>query len=131
RTYLLRGLARCSLCGAPLVARPRGDGERRYVCPRGPGFVGGGCVYALAEPVEEFVVEAVLWRLDSPELEEAIRGNGQPPATDWDGEVDTAQAKLDELAGAYAGGAISMREWLMAREPIQQQLDTARRRSAQ
>ncbi len=131
RTYLLRGLARCDVCGAPLVARPRGDGERRYICARGPGFAGNGCVYALAEPLEEFVVEAVLWQLDSPELAEAIRGNGHRPATDWDGQADGAQAKLDELASAYAGGAISLREWLIAREPIQQQLDVARRRSTQ
>lgn len=131
RSYLLRGLARCAACGAPLAARPRGDGERRYICPRGPGLPGRGCVYALAVPFEEFVVEAVLWRVDSPELAEAIRSNGQPPATNWDSQVDGAQAKLDELAGAYAGGVISMREWLIAREPIQQQLDLARRRSAQ
>jgi DNA invertase Pin-like site-specific DNA recombinase len=130
RTYLLRGLLRCAVCGAPLVARPRGDGERRYICPRGPGLPGQGCVYALAEPLEEFVVEAVLWQLDSPELAEAIRGNGRP-VTDWESQIDGAHAKLEELAGAYAGGAISMREWLVAREPIQQQLDVARRCSAQ
>ncbi|MGN6169713.1 MAG: recombinase family protein [Solirubrobacteraceae bacterium] len=131
RTYLLRGLLRCAVCEAPLVARPRGDGERRYICPHGPGLPGKGCVYALAEPLEEFVVEAVLWQLDSPELAEAIRGNGHRPVTDWDRQIDGAQTKLDELAGAYAGGAISLREWLVAREPLQQQLDVARRRSAQ
>lgn len=131
RTYLLRGLLRCAVCEAPLVARPRGDGERRYICPRGPGLPGKGCVYALAEPLEQFVVEAVLWELDSPELAEAIRGNGHRPVTDWERQIDGAQTKLDELAGAYAGGAISMREWLVAREPIQQELDMARRRSAQ
>jgi hypothetical protein len=131
RTYLLRGILRCAVCGAPLVARPRGDGERRYICPRGPGLPGKGCVYALAEPLEEFVVEAVLWQLDSPELAEAIRGKGHRAVTDWDRQVDGAQTKLDELAGAYADSAISLREWLVAREPIQQELDVARRRSAQ
>lgn len=131
RTYLLRGLLRCAVCGAPLVARPRGDGERRYICAQGPGLPGKGCVYALAEPLEEFVVEAVLWELDSPELANAIRGNGHPPATNWDRQIDGAQSKLDELAGVYAGGGITMREWLLAREPVQQQLDLARRRSAQ
>ncbi len=131
RTYLLRGLLRCAVCGAPLVARPRVDGGRRYVCPRGPGLPGKGCVYALAEPVEEFVVEAVLWELDSPDLAAAIRGNDHRPVTDWDRQIDEAQAKLDELAAAYARGTISMREWLLAREPIHQQLDAARRQSSQ
>jgi hypothetical protein len=77
------------------------------------------------------VVEAVLWQLDSPELAEAIRGKGHRAVTDWDRQVDGAQTKLDELAGAYADSAISLREWLVAREPIQQELDVARRRSAQ
>lgn len=131
RTYLLRGLLRCAVCSAPLVARPRGDGERRYICPHGPGLPGKGCVYALAEPLEEFVVEAVLWQLDTPELAQAIRGHEQRPDNDWERQIDGAQTKLDELAGAYAGGAISLREWLLARGPIQQQLDVARRRSAQ
>ena len=35
RRYLLSGgLLRCSICEAPLVARPRGDGKRRYRGPR-------------------------------------------------------------------------------------------------
>jgi hypothetical protein len=131
RTYLLRGLLRCAVCQAPLVARPRGEGARRYICPHGPGLPGKGCVYALAAPLEEFVIEAVLWQLDSAELAEAIRGNAHQPATDWDRQIDGAQTKLEELASAYAGGAIGMREWLVAREPIQLQLDLARRRSAQ
>ncbi len=62
RTYLLKGLLRCGRCGSTLVSRPREDGERRYVCARGPGFAGCGKTYVLAEPVEEFVTEAVLDR---------------------------------------------------------------------
>ena len=37
---------------------------------------------------------------------------------------------MDELAAAYAAGAVSMREWLAAREPLQRQLDATRRRVA-
>ena len=53
---------------ATLVSRPRDDGQRRYVCARGPGFAGCGKTYVLAEPLEEFVTEAVLIALDTPEL---------------------------------------------------------------
>ena len=38
RRYLLTGLARCGSCGARLVARPRDDKRRCYVCASGPGF---------------------------------------------------------------------------------------------
>ncbi|HSC90318.1 MAG TPA: recombinase family protein, partial [Gaiellaceae bacterium] len=41
RRYLLTRLLRCSHCGGTLVARPRDDRTRRYVCASGPGF--GGC----------------------------------------------------------------------------------------
>ena len=37
---------------ATLVARPRADGTRRYVCARGPGFGGCGRITITAEPVE-------------------------------------------------------------------------------
>lgn len=130
RSYLLKGLVRCGVCDATLVARPRGDGARRYVCARGPGFAGNGCVYALAEPLEEFVVEAVLWRLDSPELARAVRGQPSTVGDERQARADQATAKLEELAAAYANDEISMREWIAARAPVQQRLDEARRRLA-
>ena len=37
RRYLLTRLLRCSLCGEPMVARPRTGGQRRYACAKGPG----------------------------------------------------------------------------------------------
>ena len=43
RRYLLSGgLLRCGLCDAALVARPRADGDRRYVCAKGPALPGCG-----------------------------------------------------------------------------------------
>src|SRR5215210_6821258 len=68
RRYLLAGLLKCGLCGERLVARPRAGGLRRYACAKGPGFSGCGGTYINADPVEAFVIEAILYRLDSPEL---------------------------------------------------------------
>lgn len=130
RSYLLKGLLRCGWCEALLVGRPREDGSRRYVCATGPGFVGCGRCYVLAEPLEEFVTEAVLWRLDTPELANTLRGTRDTSGDEWQQRADELVGRLDELAVAYAENVISMREWLTAREPLQRQLDDVRRRIA-
>ena len=72
RRYLLHGLLSCSHCGERLVARPRTGGQRRYACAKGVGFSGCGKTYITAEDVERFVTEAVLHRLDSPQLQQAV-----------------------------------------------------------
>jgi hypothetical protein len=48
RRYLLKGLLVCDQCGAKLVARPRDDGSRRYICARGPQYSGCGKTYVLS-----------------------------------------------------------------------------------
>ena len=65
--------------------------------------------------------------LDSRELAAAIRGAQDDAAGEWQDRADTVEAKLEELATVYAHGSITMREWLAAREPLQGQLDEARR----
>ncbi len=131
RSYLLSGgLIRCALCGTPMVSQPRPDGIRRYRCAKGPGFAGCGRMATLAEPVEALVAEAVLQRLDTPELAAALahtrQANTQVEALHTDLAAD--ETMLDQLAQDYAAKTISHREWLAARQPIQQRVDTARRR---
>ena len=128
RSYLLKGIVRCGHCDAVLVSRPRDDGARRYVCATGPQYHGCGRTYVLAEPLEQLVTGAVLHRLDTPELADALRGETQRRRTRRPPER-THRAD-GRTAAAYAAGAVSMREWLAAREPLQHQLDAARRRVA-
>lgn len=130
RRYLLKGLVRCGRCDASLVARPLVDGTRRYVCARGPQYTGCGKTYVLAEPLEQLVSAAVLHRLDTPDLAQALRGDGDSAQDENTIRVDELTARMDELAEAYAQSAITMREWLAARDPLQRQLDAARRRVA-
>jgi DNA invertase Pin-like site-specific DNA recombinase len=132
RRYLLTRLLRCGHCGSQLYSRPRDDGARRYVCATGPGFGGCGKLTILAEPVELFVSEAALHRLESPLLPEAIR---RPPdetkGTEWQAEAERAQAQLDELAEMWAAGEITRGEWQKARPPIEKRLILARKKLAQ
>ena len=74
RRYLLSGgLLRCSLCGAALLARPRADGTRRYVCAKGPGLCPAAARSRSWPSPRTAVAEAVLYRLDTPELAAASR----------------------------------------------------------
>ena len=105
------GLLGCSHCGERLVARPRSGGQRRYACAKGPGFSGCGKTYINADDVERFVTEAVLHRLDSPELAAAIerrQAERRTRSAGWQ-ETEAAQAQLAELAAAYGQPQITMR----------------------
>jgi site-specific DNA recombinase len=131
RRYLLVRLLRCGLCGATLVSRPRDDGQRRYICAKGPNYAGCGRIYILADELERFVVEAVLYRLDSPALASALNGSHHDAEHSvWQEQADEAAAQLGELAETYGGRAITLSEWLAARNPIEQRLNAAKKRLA-
>ncbi len=132
RRYLLGGILVCSHCGERLVARPRSGGQRRYACAKGPGFSGCGKTYINADQVEQFVMEATLHRLDSPELQRSQekRQRETPDAQRWWKEAEQAQAQQVELATAYGNREISMDELRAARKPIEQRLTAARKQLA-
>jgi len=130
RKYLLTGgLLRCGLCDTPMISRPA-KGQRRYVCDSGPGQGGCGRMSAVADPLEAFIVEAVLYRLDTPESAAALTDT-RAQQTEWAGLQDLAaaeQERLDQLAADFGSEMIGRSEWLAAREPIQRRADEARRR---
>jgi site-specific DNA recombinase len=131
RRYLLTRLLRCGHCGGRLCARPRDDRTRRYVCASGPGFGGCGKITVVAEALEGFVVQAVLHRIDSPQLAESLNGAGDDPqGAEWQAQIEQAQAQLDELAELWASQTIGRQEWLTARAPIEQRQTAAKRRLA-
>jgi site-specific DNA recombinase len=131
RRYLLTQLLRCSHCKAMLVARPRADHTRRYVCATGPGFDGCGKTTVIAEPVEHFIAQAVLHRLETPRLHEARkRTPNDAKGAEWQAEVERRQGQLDELAALWADGEITRGEWMRARRPIEKHLSTAKKKLA-
>ena len=91
-----------------MVSRPRDDGRRRYICAKGPNFVGCGGTFIVADELERFVVEAILYRLDSPELAAAMNGDGGDAASEkWQTAADQAAAQLKSLPSPTA-----IRRWL-------------------
>jgi len=133
RTYLLSGMLRCGRCGNRLYSQARHSNPqnrvRRYVCLKGPDHGGCGRLTVVAAPVEELLTEAVLARLDSPQLAKVLAGKATADAdvAALAAQVDADQQRLDELAGLYADGAITAREWIAARDPITDRITAARR----
>jgi len=131
RRYFLAGLLRCGYCQMKLYARPRADGTRRYVCASGPGFGGCGKVTIVADPLEQFVAEAVVHRLESPKLPQALtRPRDDAKGTEWQAEIERTQKQLDELAELWAEAKITRGEWLAARAPIEKRQAVAKKKLA-
>ena len=133
RRYLLTGgLARCGECGAALVARPRDDGRRRYICAKGPNYIGCGHTYILTQFLDDQVQEEVFAVLDDPGLLEAL--NAAEDDTDMTtifDDIRADEAALEQLAtDHYASQLITRPEFLAARDVIEHRLIGNRARLA-
>jgi DNA invertase Pin-like site-specific DNA recombinase len=128
RSYLLHGLLACSHCGERLVARPRAGGQRRYACAKGPGFSGCGKTYINAEGAERFIADAVLHRIDSPEVAASVEGRPSDPDLErWHDQLEADQAQLVELAQAYGEKQLTLAEMIAARKPIDSRITEAKK----
>ena len=128
RTYLLRGLARCGLCGRPLVSRPRSGGRRCYVCASGPGFGGCGRVRVVADELERDVAERIIVAVDDGALDALLRGSDDGDAAAARDEVLRLDEKLNALAEGFARDEMSRAEWQAMRRVLRSRLDEAQRR---
>lgn len=110
----------CTACGAPAVSEPT------YVCASGPGFGGCGKIRRDAAAVEDIVGQLAMYRIDGPELRQAMREQErrETAAAPVAGGIPKLERKRDQLAEDFAAGRISRREWLVARDAIQAQLNT-------
>jgi hypothetical protein len=131
RRYLLSGMLRCHRCGGKLYSAARVD-TRRYVCLSGPDHGGCGGTMIVAAPVEDLVADAVLFRLDTAELAASLTGRASDDAqaAALADQLAGDRQQLDELAALYADKAITVREWMAARRPIEDRIDQAQRKVA-
>ena len=131
RSYLLTGLLRCGKCGNRLFSSRR-ETSRRYVCLSGPDHRGCGRLTVVAEPLEELITDAVLYRLDTAELAAALTGQAARDTESAALSEALAQdrAHLDELAQLYGDRKINSREWLTAKAPIEGRAKDLERRLA-
>ena len=131
RRYLLTQMLRCHHCDEVMVAHPR-NGQRRYGCKKGADFLGCGRTYIVAEPLEQLIADAVLYRLDTPELAAALDGElaRDEQTAALAEQVAAEQAHLNELADLYAAREVTATEWTRARKPIEARLKQAKTRLA-
>lgn len=123
RRYLLSGMLRCGKCGGKLFSSARGD-ERRYVCMSGPDHRGCGGVTVAAPPVEEWLTAAVLYRLDTADMEAVLTGQQAQDTrhAELTAEREKLQARMVELSEMFSEGEVSRMEWKAARDPLERQL---------
>lgn len=132
RPYLFTGgIGRCGACGQALIARPRGGGDRCYVCPPPDGLrhtAGCGKIRRLADPIEAevlarlFAVVADLPPAPVPELD---------VVEDHTAEVARLDEAMANLArDHYADQLIGRTEYLAARDALAAQLEVARSHTA-
>ncbi len=129
RRYLLSGILRCAYCRGSLCGRPTGDGRLRYLCKKEPGSNRCGKIFIVASPTDDCVTDMVKMVLQSPKLAEILQANGRNSGDESALEQIAAdEKKLEELAGDYATGLITRKEWLYARELLEGRLEAARKR---
>lgn len=120
RRYLLSGMLRCGKCGNKLFSSARAE-TRRYVCSSSPDHGGCGALTIVAAPVEEWLAEAVLMRIDSPAMTDTLSGRaaGDEQHTALLAELESDQSQMRELSVMWGSKEISSAVWKAAREPIE------------
>ncbi|MFE2635602.1 recombinase family protein [Streptomyces scopuliridis] len=136
RSYLLSGVLRCGKprtgqaepCGWGMVGRPR-SGTPRYVCPNTPGTEACGGTATNAERTDTHVRDMVLAALESPAFVERLRGQDDVSADLYD-EIRIDEQELEELARDMGERRISRKEWMIARQPVEERLERNRAKLA-
>lgn len=129
RTYLLTGIVFCHQCGAPM----RGNGrslsagyQRRYRCTYKDATgrqVGCGRTFRSAEPLEQWVTEAVWHRFGSPEVMSALGDHDDDgEITRLINEIAFCRSKLDDYVDDYASGLLNREQLARAKARTQAQL---------
>jgi site-specific DNA recombinase len=121
---LLGGLVFCGDCGSKMWQSASRSDYRRYGCQRAPGRGGCGGVSIRADSTEDIVVEVVLARLDTPQLAAEVESVQDDAVAD---QITDLEARMAELADVYGARRITVTEWMRAREPLEEQLQRARR----
>jgi DNA invertase Pin-like site-specific DNA recombinase len=132
RKYLLTGLLYCGRCGTPLngsTKKDSADGSvRRVYCCRTEGTKqrrrGCGGVSVNAEALDHWITEAVMFRLETPDLEVLLK---RDESTDGQlrellGKRQSQQLRLDGLIQDYATQLLNRSQFALAKSAAERKL---------
>lgn len=132
RKYLLTGLLYCGNCHQYMIGsktKRRGELVRRYRCRHYDNYgqlVGCGRVFRMADPLEAFITEAVLYRLDSPQVAAALTQTDENGLDELLAEYQSARTRLDQMTTDYASGFLSREEYAVAKRVAEDAVEAAR-----
>jgi hypothetical protein len=98
------------------------------VCVKGPAGCGGTAIEA--DLLEEYVTGAVLDALESPRVQEALRGSegaDAPRRADLLAQIRHAQERRDQARRDYANRVIDRADWLDIRQRTEDDISKTRR----
>jgi hypothetical protein len=138
RRYLLTGFAFCGLCGNKLTcSRKRRDKSQplkpTYNCRRDDdGYAVVGCerISRNGVALEDFVTDAILYRLDGDGLAQALSSvrEDKQLLSELMADVDTRTARLNDLTDDYATGLLDRSQFARAKGTAEAALGDARDR---
>jgi site-specific DNA recombinase len=121
RRYLLAGFLRCGLCGSKLVPSRNAD-LQRFACRPEPGTPRCGKILIRYEPLEAFVVEAVLRRSET-----VIPDEAPDPTDSLRAQVGQLEARLEALGDAFADDGGDLLEFRRAGQRLRERIADLRR----
>ena len=133
RKYLLTGLLHCGKCGMPLngsTKQDKPDTPRRriYGC-RTEGTTqrrrGCGGVSVNADALDHWITEAVLYRMDTPDLEVLLKADDGTDAAlrDLLSARQAQKLRLDGLVQDYATGLLTREQLALAKPAGERELE--------
>jgi hypothetical protein len=105
---LLTGVARCGICGSTVhrgaaPARRGKPGHATYRCRANLGHIGRA-----AEPVDKYVAQVIVARLQRPDAAALLIDESRPDAQKLRREAQALRTRLDGLAGLLADGVLTV-----------------------
>ena len=108
---LLTGLAVCGICSETVHRGGAANGKPMYRCSSGRH------VSRMSEPVDEYVIEVTLNRLQQPDA--AMLWSAELPDADaFMAEADTLRRRRDDIALDYADGVMDRQQFRAANERV-------------
>lgn len=127
-SYLLTGVLFCALCGQRMWSHPKSPGRRAYMCLKEKGGCGG--TGRKAEPLEDFVRDAVFSALETPAFVHAMRGKWsereQEAGQALLGTLCADEQKLTGLEDDFYDGLLDRAGYLRQRDRLISRIETSR-----